>query len=92
LMAEPDRTWMSALAVGECGERESAGERVMKRKPSPAVQAVLATWDIRSENRPIVPNGASFFAKAGEMRVQSTRSMLLVFSGHTPIFTKERFS
>ncbi len=43
------------------------------------LRPVLATWDIRSENRPIVPNGASFFAKAGEMRVQSTRSMLLVF-------------
>src|SRR5436190_16503166 len=53
---------------------------------------VLATWDIRSENRPVVHDGASFFAKACEMRVQSTRSMLLVFSGHTPIFTKERFS
>jgi hypothetical protein len=36
-------------------------------------------WDIRSENRPVVPDGASFVTKAWEMRVQSTRSMLLVF-------------
>jgi hypothetical protein len=29
-------------------------------------------WVIRSENRPVVPNGASFFAKACDMRGQST--------------------
>ena len=63
-----------------------------KGRASSTSSAAYPTWDIRSENRPIVPNGASFFAKAGEMRVQSTRSMRLVFSGHAPIFTKERFS
>jgi len=37
-------------------------------------------WDIRSSDRPVVPDGGSFLAKVREMRVQSTRSMLRVRS------------
>ena len=53
---------------------------------------VLATWDICSENRPVAHNGAGFVANICKMRIQSTRSILLVFSGQVPIFVKERVS
>jgi hypothetical protein len=64
---------------------------------------VLATWDIRSENQPGVHNGASFFAKACEMRVQSTLIELIttgsiaqqfkqvVLIPHQPAFDREAF-
>ncbi len=55
------------------------------------IMAVLATWDIRSGNWHIAHDGASFLAKACEMRVQSTRSILRMRSDHAPIFTKKRF-
>ncbi len=50
-----------------------------------------ATWDIRSGNRPVVYDEGGFLAKACEMRVQSTRSILRMRSDHAPIFTKKRF-
>jgi hypothetical protein len=40
---------------------------------------------------PVVQDGASFLAKVGEIRVQSTRSILRIRSDHAPIFTKKRF-
>jgi hypothetical protein len=52
---------------------------------------VLATWGIRSNDGPVVPDEGSFLAKAPEMGVQSTGSMLRVRSDHAPIFTKTRF-
>ena len=52
---------------------------------------VLATWDIRSGNRPVVYDEGGFLVKAREMRVQSTRSILRMRSDHAPIFTKKRF-
>ncbi len=39
---------------------------------------------------PVVQDGASFLAKVGEIRVQSTRSILRIPSDHAPIFTKKR--
>src|SRR5260370_26107484 len=53
--------------------------------------AVLATWDIRSGNWAYCADGASIFAKVGEIRVQLTRFILRIRSDHTPIFTKKRF-
>ena len=52
---------------------------------------MLATWDIRSKNRPVVDDEGGFLAKAREMRVQSTRSILRVHSGYASIFPKKRF-
>jgi hypothetical protein len=52
---------------------------------------VLATWDIRSGNWAYCADGASIFAKVGEIRVQLTRFILRIPSDHTPIFTKKRF-
>jgi hypothetical protein len=79
-------TMLAILSGRERASSQRYTERFLARL------AVLATWDIRSENWPVVHDGASIFAKACEMRVQSTRFILLVFSGHAPIFTKERFS
>ena len=55
----------------------------MDLQPNDKNQPVLATWDIRSGNRPIVDDGASFLANAHEIRVQSTRS-LRMRSDRTP--------
>ncbi len=46
---------------------------------------VLATWDIRSNERPVVSHDGSFLAKAHEMGLQSIGSMLHVHSDHAPI-------
>lgn len=51
---------------------------------------MLATWSIRSNDGPVAPDERSFLAKALEMGVQSTGSMLRVRSDHAPIFTKKR--
>ncbi len=50
-----------------------------------------SAWDIRSGNRPVVCDEGGFLAKACEMRVQSTRSILRMRTDHAPIFTKKRF-
>jgi membrane protein implicated in regulation of membrane protease activity len=42
---------------------------------------VLATWDIRSENRHVAHDGTRLLAEACVMRVHSTTSILLVRSG-----------
>src|SRR5258708_1136797 len=46
---------------------------------------VLATWDIRSNERPVVPHDGSFLAKVHEMGLQSIGSTLHVHSDHAPI-------
>ena len=50
-----------------------------------------SAWDIRSGNRSVVHDEVGFLAKAREMSVQSTRSILRMRSDPAPIFTKKRF-
>ena len=58
--------------------------RVLLRK-IPGKMVVLATWDIRSNKRSVVPHDGSLLAKAHEMGLQSIGSMLHVHSDHAPI-------
>ncbi len=47
-----------------------------------------SAWDIRSENWCVAHDGTSLLAESCEMRVQSTWSILLVFSGNAPVFRR----
>jgi hypothetical protein len=52
---------------------------------------VLATWHIRSGNRPVVHDEGGFLAKTREMRVPSTWSILRMRS-HLTLFSQRRGS